>query len=83
MKVKKILIAVWTIMLTGTVPNYVKSFAAELEETKCVERELYVIEPRADKIIWKFKNIGDKRYKRQYNCTTREWIGEWEFVGYV
>lgn len=39
-----------------------------------------VIIPRAPIIEWRYKNIDGKIYRRQYNCTTQEWIGEWELV---
>lgn len=31
-------------------------------------------------IKWRYKNIGGKLYKRQYNYTTKKWIGSWEPV---
>lgn len=30
-----------------------------------------------DAIVWKYKNINGRLYKRQYNVTTRKWIGDW------
>ncbi|HIR25627.1 MAG TPA: hypothetical protein IAB34_09000 [Candidatus Egerieimonas faecigallinarum] len=35
------------------------------------------IETYADKIGWKYKIINGELYKRQYNYTTGEWIGDW------
>lgn len=30
-----------------------------------------------DAIVWKYKNINGRLYKRQYNVTTGKWIGDW------
>lgn len=38
------------------------------------------IEPRADKIEWRYKIVDGKMYKRQYNVTKKQWIGEWELM---
>ena len=38
------------------------------------------IQPYKDVVKWKYKIIGGKMYKRQYNATTGEWIGEWELI---
>lgn len=34
-------------------------------------------ESRADVIGWEYKTINGKLYKRLYNYTTKEWIGDW------
>ena len=35
------------------------------------------VSPRADIIEWRYKFENGKFYKRQYNCTRDEWIGNW------
>ena len=30
-----------------------------------------------DAIVWKYKNINGRLYKRQYNVITGKWIGDW------
>ncbi len=30
-----------------------------------------------DAIVWKYKNINGRLYKRQCNVTTGKWIGDW------
>lgn len=32
---------------------------------------------RADKIEWIYRTIDGQTYKRLYNYTTKEWIGDW------
>lgn len=38
------------------------------------------IEPRSDVIGWKYKNIDGKLYKRLYNYTKEQLIGDWILV---
>ena len=38
------------------------------------------IEPRSDVIGWKYKNIDGKLYKRLYNYTKEQCIGDWILV---
>jgi hypothetical protein len=42
-----------------------------------------ITQPRAEIIEWRYKVENNKLYRRQYNYSTNEWIGEWEFVGNV
>ena len=30
-----------------------------------------------DVIVWKYKTMNGKFYKRKYNQTTKKWIGNW------
>ena len=30
-----------------------------------------------DVIVWKYKTMNGKLYKRKYNQTTKKWIGNW------
>lgn len=39
-----------------------------------------IISPQAAIIEWRYKAVDGKLYRRQYNCTTSKWIGEWELV---
>jgi len=39
------------------------------------------VSPRSDIIDWRYKTENGKMYKRLYNFTTYEWIGEWILVG--
>lgn len=35
------------------------------------------IEARADIVEWRYKYINGHVYKRLYNVSTKEWIGDW------
>ncbi|MDC7291835.1 hypothetical protein NXH76_29140 [Blautia schinkii] len=39
------------------------------------------IQPRAEIIGWRYKVVNNVLYKRQYNYTRQQWIGEWERCG--
>ena len=38
------------------------------------------INPKAEDIRWVYKTIGNTLYKRLYNFTKDEWIGDWILV---
>lgn len=35
------------------------------------------ITPFGDRIVWKYKTINGVLYRRKYNYTKKEWIGDW------
>lgn len=35
---------------------------------------------RAEIYEWRYKVIGNKLYRRLFNATTQEWVGDWELV---
>lgn len=37
--------------------------------------------PYSDIIEWRFKFEDGKAYKRLYNYSTRNWIGDWIYIG--
>lgn len=38
----------------------------------------YIAVPFADIIGWRYKAVDEKMYRRQYNYSRQQWIGEWE-----
>lgn len=38
------------------------------------------VAPCADAISYRYKEENGKLYRRLYNYTTGEWIGDWEYV---
>jgi len=38
------------------------------------------IAPRAHIIQYRYKEVGNKLYRRLFNYSTDNWVGEWEFV---
>lgn len=38
------------------------------------------ISPQSDDIVWCYKKVNGKTYKRKYNRTTEKWIGNWILV---
>lgn len=41
------------------------------------------VAPCADIIEWVYEQRGHELYKRLYNASTAEWIGEWIYVGEI
>lgn len=39
--------------------------------------ETVSIRPFADDIRWRYKTVNGKAYKRKYNYTTSQWVGNW------
>ncbi len=38
------------------------------------------ISPRTDNVVWIYKTINEKQYRRLYNKSQNKWIGNWEPV---
>jgi len=59
-------------------PPKIVSAASSITATTCSDT---TITPLADKIEWVYYTAEDgKIYKRLYNYSTRDWIGEWILV---
>ncbi len=41
------------------------------------------VSPQADIITWVYERRGNEVWKRLYNTTTDEWVGDWVYVGEV
>lgn len=41
-----------------------------------VTTDIYVTMPCKEKLVWKFKNINGKLYKRLWNLTLNKWAGD-------
>ena len=39
------------------------------------------INPNSYTYEWIYREIDGKRYKRLYNVSTAEWVGEWIYIG--
>lgn len=48
--------------------------AASMSEDTCSDTE---ISPRKPNIGWRFKMENGRLYKRLYNYSTEQWIGDW------
>lgn len=38
---------------------------------------------RGNELVWRFKTENGYRYKRLYNTSTNQWVGDWILVGPV
>lgn len=58
--------------------SYLPSNATTIEEQSMLTTNSeYSIVPFKDHLIWKYKLINGKMYRRLYNNTTKQWIGNW------
>lgn len=48
-----------------------------LDDSYVMENTELNVEPTAAEIVWKYKIENGVLYKRQYNTSTKEWIGDW------
>lgn len=39
------------------------------------------VQPLSDDIRWRYKTENGKSYRRLYNYTTHQWIGDWILIG--
>jgi len=53
---------------------------AQADEVVNTRIEISKFIPVKDAIVWKYKTVKGKLYMRQYNSTTKKWIGEWRLV---
>lgn len=42
--------------------------------------EADAVMPLSDVIVWKVRIVDGKTYRRKYNVTKKQYIGEWELV---
>lgn len=72
-KTKRTLLTfIMALSIITSLPIYV-----EAAESVSVAAETQ-IEPRADVMVWRYKAVDGKIYRRLYNSTKQEWAGEWE-----
>lgn len=79
---KKLLIiwAVMSILSPTTVYAEEECTTASSIPSAISANNIRSIMPLSDVIVWKIKTVGDKTYRRRYNSTKKQWIGEWELV---
>ena len=66
---KKIMIML--VLITST--NIITPVLANETE---VTTDIYVTMPCKEKLVWKFKNINGRLYKRLWNLTLNKWAGD-------
>lgn len=72
--VSLLVVASWagSLWSEGWLPPSMLVPAAKAEETPILMR--------APALEWRYKCIDGKLYRRLYNCSTQEWVGDWELV---
>lgn len=76
MKKMKCFALVLVVLLTISVFPLVANAATETVATS--ENQTPAVTPRKPIIEWHYKIENGKIYRRQFNHTTGQWIGQWE-----
>lgn len=69
--------AVCSMSLLFTVPGFTMPVCAATPPSS------ETVSPQADVLSWIYMRDGDDVWKRLYNGTTGEWVGDWIYVGKV
>lgn len=82
MKTKKFILAATTVLTLSLCSLQPAITAAASGQSCAVEQQSEgAISPRSDAKTWIYKIENSKVYKRLYNASTGEWIGDWIYVG--
>ena len=65
------------VLLTMLLIIFSTEYVAAAEYTETVEVHEYKVTPKADKIDYVYKIHDGKLYKRLYNFSKGEWLGNW------
>lgn len=65
-------VATCSLCLVATPVTTIPSQAASAETS---------VQPRAAILEWVYRITDGKVYKRLVNCTTKQWVGDWIYVG--
>lgn len=71
--------AVWLSLPAGAVSA--SEPAASLTGSACAAENS--VSPQSDNLVWLTKTEDGKRYRRLYNLSTKEWVGDWIYMGEV
>ncbi len=76
MKYNKILLFTTAILLSISIAPSLNVFAKENVSDTLYQSQICV--PFSENIEWLYKFVDGKIYRRLYNHSTLEWIGDWE-----
>ncbi|MGN1166610.1 MAG: hypothetical protein ACI4S2_09335 [Lachnospiraceae bacterium] len=77
MNLKKIGILLFSLTLFCTVTCCTEVNASTDSNTIISNSSETSISPYTDNIGWRYKTVNGVLYKRKYNYTTKQWIGDW------
>jgi len=72
-----IIIHIMVLCIILNIPSIVKPSITDMPCNKSSASATTEISPRANDIGWKFKIVNGVLYKRQYDYTRKQWIGDW------
>lgn len=81
MKIKKMLLTLGLVLPLAAMPQQsVLAASASMLQAPPTESSGGTVSPQSDVKIWRYKEENGKIYKRLYNSSRLEWIGEWIYV---
>lgn len=78
-KSRKFFLILFLMILIMDISHYPSNANIPSKQESVLKSEHSIV-PLKDIIVWKYMKINNKWYKRQYNTTTRQWIGNWILV---
>ena len=81
MKTKKFILAATTVLTLSLCSLQPAITAAASSQSCAVEQSEGTVSPRSDVKRWIYKIENGNIYKRLYNASMDEWIGDWIYVG--
>lgn len=75
--INPVLIHLTVLCIILNIPSIVKPSITDMAYNKSFASTTTEISPRANDIGWKFKIVNGVLYKRQYDYTRKQWIGDW------
>lgn len=70
----KIILTISMILIFSIVPISAREYISS--NIKNIQYTQNLIQKK-DVLVWKYKSINGKMYKRLYNKTTGKWVGDW------
>lgn len=72
-----IIIQIMALCIILNIPAITKPSNAVITYNKCIASTTTELTPKANDIGWRFKIVNGVLYKRQYDYTRKQWIGDW------
>lgn len=70
---KKITILAFVLLTAFTSDAY----AINAKASEINPHETEMVQPKKDVLVWRFKNINGRLYKRLYNASKKRWESDW------
>lgn len=72
-----IIIHIMALCIILNIPAIMKPSNEDMPSNKCFASSATELTPKANDIGWRYKVVNGVLYKRQYDYTRMQWIGDW------